>query len=61
MSNSLSISATLVVRMMANAGMGENAILDTFAKLTPSSTFDGMKYYNATKVSRAIKRYSVKG
>ena len=49
------ISTALAVRMMSNAGMGENAIIAAFASLLPVATMDGGKYWNPAHVAKAIK------
>ena len=52
----MGISVAMVVKMMANAGMGENSIIAAFDDLKPVATYEGGKYYNPTQVSRYIKK-----
>lgn len=51
----MGISIATIVKMMANAGMGENSIIAAFEALKPIATYEGGKYYDANSVSRYIK------
>jgi hypothetical protein len=52
----MGVSVAMVVKMMSNAGMGENSIIAAFDELKPIATYEGGKYYDPNQVSRYIKR-----
>ncbi len=55
----MGVSVAMVVKMMSTAGMGENSIIAAFDELKPIATYEGGKYYDATQVSRYIKRNAI--
>lgn len=55
----MGVSVSMVVKMMANAGMGENSIIAAFSELKAIATYEGSKYYDANQVSRYIKRNAI--
>lgn len=52
----MGINAKMVVSMMLEAGMGDNAIAVALSALKPIATFDRSPYYDPNTVSRYIRR-----
>lgn len=52
----MGISIKMVMQMMADAGMTDDAIMAAVPALAPIARYNGSPYYCPTKVSRYIKR-----
>jgi len=55
----MGINARMVVAMMTDAGMGENAIIAGLKALKPVAHFGGAPYFDVIAVSRYIKKHAI--
>ena len=55
----MGVSKMMAARMMANAGMNDNAMVEAVSVLKGYARCDGGDYYNPNAVSRYIRKHGV--